>query len=86
VLPDIMPSAIGFGEHRSTVTNVCVRILAELAGIGPADHLVFSVAEWLKYWPELLWGHEELRMEWTTPDFVEIELNCEINSYANAEL
>jgi len=25
-------------------------------------------------------------MEWTTPDFVEIELNCEINSYANAEL
>jgi len=25
-------------------------------------------------------------MEWTTPQFEEINLNCEINSYANAEL
>jgi coenzyme PQQ precursor peptide PqqA len=25
-------------------------------------------------------------MEWTTPQFEEISLNCEINSYANAEL
>jgi coenzyme PQQ precursor peptide PqqA len=40
----------------------------------------------VKYSTVALVGHEELRMEWTTPDFVEIELNCEINSYANAEL
>jgi coenzyme PQQ precursor peptide PqqA len=25
-------------------------------------------------------------MEWTTPQFEEVSLNCEINSYANAEL
>jgi len=25
-------------------------------------------------------------MEWTKPEFEEICLNCEINSYANAEL
>jgi coenzyme PQQ precursor peptide PqqA len=25
-------------------------------------------------------------MEWTTPQFEEISLNCEINSYAKAEL
>jgi len=25
-------------------------------------------------------------MEWTTPQFEEISLNCEINSYAMAEL
>jgi len=25
-------------------------------------------------------------MEWTTPSFEEINLNCEISSYANAEL
>ena len=25
-------------------------------------------------------------MEWTTPSFEEITLNCEISSYANAEL
>jgi coenzyme PQQ precursor peptide PqqA len=25
-------------------------------------------------------------MEWTKPEFEEIWLNCEINSYANAEL
>ncbi|PYV66717.1 MAG: pyrroloquinoline quinone precursor peptide PqqA [Acidobacteria bacterium] len=25
-------------------------------------------------------------MEWTTPQFEEIALNCEINSYANAQL
>ncbi len=27
-----------------------------------------------------------LLMEWTTPQHEEIELNCEISSYANAEL
>jgi phage-related protein len=26
------------------------------------------------------------RMEWTTPKHEEIDLNCEISSYANAEL
>jgi len=25
-------------------------------------------------------------MEWTTPQFEEVSLNCEINSYASAEL
>ncbi|PYX37937.1 MAG: pyrroloquinoline quinone precursor peptide PqqA [Acidobacteria bacterium] len=25
-------------------------------------------------------------MEWTTPQFEEITLNCEINSYVNAQL
>jgi coenzyme PQQ precursor peptide PqqA len=25
-------------------------------------------------------------MEWTTPQFEEVSLNCEINSYAKAEL
>jgi coenzyme PQQ precursor peptide PqqA len=25
-------------------------------------------------------------MEWITPQFEEVSLNCEINSYANAEL
>jgi len=25
-------------------------------------------------------------MDWTTPDFEEIALNCEINSYSGAEM
>jgi len=29
---------------------------------------------------------KENTMEWTTPKFEEVCLNCEINSYANAEL
>jgi hypothetical protein len=29
---------------------------------------------------------EPLVMEWTTPQHEEIDLNCEISSYANAEL
>jgi hypothetical protein len=29
---------------------------------------------------------KELSMEWTTPQHEEIDLNCEISSYANAEL
>jgi hypothetical protein len=29
---------------------------------------------------------EQLLMEWVTPQHEEIDLNCEINSYANAEL
>jgi hypothetical protein len=27
-----------------------------------------------------------VKMEWTTPQHEEIDLNCEISSYANAEL
>ena len=30
-------------------------------------------------------GKENL-MEWTSPEFEEVSLNCEINSYAPAEL
>ena len=82
-----MPSAIAFGEHSSTVTNVCVLIPSRGPPANPQNSdLVFGVTEWLNIALSLLWGNEELRMEWTTPDFVEIELNCEINSYANAEL
>jgi coenzyme PQQ precursor peptide PqqA len=33
-----------------------------------------------------LYSHKEEIMEWTTPQFEEVSLNCEINSYANAEL
>lgn len=29
---------------------------------------------------------ERLSMEWTTPRHEEIDLNCEVSSYANAEL
>ncbi len=29
---------------------------------------------------------EDRTMQWTTPMFEEIDLGCEINSYANAEL
>jgi hypothetical protein len=29
---------------------------------------------------------ESLPMEWTTPQHEEIDLNCEISSYANAEI
>jgi hypothetical protein len=29
---------------------------------------------------------KEISMEWTTPKHEEIDLNCEISSYANAEL
>jgi hypothetical protein len=29
------------------------------------------------------WGES---VEWTNPQFEEVSLNCEINSYANAEL
>jgi coenzyme PQQ precursor peptide PqqA len=34
------------------------------------------------------WSNEaqEEIMEWTTPQFEEVSLNCEINSYAKAEL
>jgi len=31
-------------------------------------------------------SQEPLTMEWTTPQHEEIDLNCEISSYANAEL
>jgi hypothetical protein len=31
-------------------------------------------------------NEEHLPMEWTTPQHEEIDLNCEVSSYANAEL
>jgi coenzyme PQQ precursor peptide PqqA len=31
-------------------------------------------------------GSLEENMEWTTPQFDEVSLNCEINSYASAEM
>jgi hypothetical protein len=39
----------------------------------------------------LFWSSEPnfqgaARMEWSTPQHEEIELNCEVSSYANAEL
>jgi len=66
--------------------RLCADSVSRPAGERPNRDLVFAVTEWLNIALLLLWGHEEFRMEWTTPDFVEIELNCEINSYANAEL
>jgi len=30
--------------------------------------------------------NKEAIMEWTTPQFEEISLNCEINSYARAQM
>jgi hypothetical protein len=35
---------------------------------------------------DLVSHQEPLTMEWTTPQHEEIDLNCEISSYANAEL
>ena len=40
----------------------------------------FAASYFLKSYKELL------IMEWTTPQHEEIDLNCEISSYANAEL
>jgi hypothetical protein len=40
----------------------------------------FPASYFLKSYKELL------TMEWTTPQHEEIDLNCEISSYANAEL
>jgi coenzyme PQQ precursor peptide PqqA len=34
----------------------------------------------------IIWELKERTMEWTSPQFEEICLNCEINSYASAEL
>ena len=34
----------------------------------------------------LIFSSRSLTMEWTTPQHEEIDLNCEISSYANAEL
>jgi len=40
----------------------------------------FPASYFLKPYKELL------TMEWTTPQHEEIDLNCEVSSYANAEL
>lgn len=37
-------------------------------------------------WPLELSLKEDHDMEWTTPEHEEICLNCEVSSYANAEL
>ena len=44
-------------------------------------------------WNGVIWScrilydsQRSLSMEWTTPQHEEIELNCEVSSYANAEL
>jgi len=34
----------------------------------------------------LIFSSRRFAMEWTTPTHEEIDLNCEISSYANAEL
>jgi len=34
----------------------------------------------------ILTPKERFSMEWTTPRHEEIDLNCEVSSYANAEL
>jgi coenzyme PQQ precursor peptide PqqA len=39
---------------------------------------------WWSWYIRLL--KERFFMEWTTPQHEEIDLNCEVNSYANAEL
>jgi hypothetical protein len=36
--------------------------------------------------PALYKSGRDLIMEWTTPQHEEIDLNCEVSSYANAEL
>ncbi len=52
----------------------------------PYGHaLSFGTTEWLNI-IILVRCAGSCEMEWTTPDFIEIELNCEINSYASAEL
>jgi len=40
------------------------------------------------YLPKLLTNPAKgaVTMEWTTPQHEEIDLNCEVSSYANAEL
>lgn len=35
---------------------------------------------------EILVRARSLTMEWTTPQHEEIEMNCEVSSYTNAEL
>ncbi len=35
---------------------------------------------------EIAWSEDNYEMAWTTPHFEEIQLNCEINSYASARL
>jgi len=36
-------------------------------------------------WQNVCKNAETLRMEWETPDFEEVCLSCEINTYASAE-
>jgi hypothetical protein len=45
-----------------------------------------QVIVWVAQEGNLLFSIGDRDMEWTTPGHEEIELNCEISSYANAEL
>jgi coenzyme PQQ precursor peptide PqqA len=63
--------------------------MTETVGVGGGPHghaLSFGTTEWLNIIMIFVSCAGSCEMEWTTPDFIEIELNCEINSYANAEL
>ena len=44
-----------------------------------------KLARELQYMQQILYLRKTMTMEWTTPAFEEIQLNCEINCYANAE-
>jgi len=50
-----------------------------------AIFLVLAAKEAYYEGSHLIRGKEK-PMEWTSPEFEEISLNCEINSYASAEL
>jgi coenzyme PQQ precursor peptide PqqA len=41
---------------------------------------------WQSFRPASIQYSEELLMQWEAPDFVEISVGCEINSYATAEI
>jgi len=45
-----------------------------------------SNSGWMLQLNQYFTSSKERAMEWTTPNFEEIDLGCEINSYANAEL
>jgi hypothetical protein len=55
----------------------------------PKGPVLFSLLfgpEFMLSSPRIVSSQGALIMEWTTPQHEEIDLNCEISSYANAEL
>ncbi len=74
-------------ERSSTATNP--------ANGGTSGSKV-SPQSTLPFWPNACYGYwvldcsrvpkELVSMEWTAPQHEEIDLNCEVSSYANAEL